>query len=144
MGTFLSVPPPLVTHGEAIAKGALSATRKPIAALRRDVALLKREVAELKRLARDLQKVAKPAPAAEPAKPVRIRPTGKMVRKLRQRLGLTQVEMAKLIGVSNLSVSHWELSPGRIRLRRRTLAALAKVKGLGKREAKKMLAPSQP
>ena len=131
---------------EAITKGALSATRKPIATLRRDVSELKRQVAELKRLVRGIQKAAHnkaveaPALETESSKPVRIRPTGKMVRKLRQKLGLTQVEMAKLIGVSSLSVSHWELSPGRIRLRQRTLAALAKVKGIGKREAKKLLA----
>ena len=126
----------------AIAKGALSATRKPIATLRRDVADLKRQVAELKRLVRGMQKATKPAPApqTESGKPLRIRPTGKMVRKIRQKLGLTQIEMAKLIGVSSLSISHWELSPGRIRLRQRTLAALAKVKGMGKREAKKLLA----
>lgn len=127
---------------ETITKGAAKATRKPIAALRGDVADLRRQILELKRLVRDLQKASKPAPAA--AKPVRIRPTGKMVRKLRQRLGLTQAGMGRLIGVSSLSVSKWELSPGRVRLRQRTLAALAKVKGMGKREAMKMLAPSQP
>ena len=126
----------------AITKGALSATRKPIATLRRDVSDLKRQVAELKRLVRDLQKSAKPVPApeTEAAKSVRIRPTGPMVRKLRQRLGLTQVELAKVIGVSGLTISHWELSPGRIMLRQRTLSALAGVKGMGKREAKKLLA----
>ena len=129
-----------------IAKGALRATRKPIATLRRDVSDLKRQVAELKRLVRGLQKAAQhkaveaPAPETESGKTVRIRPTGPMVRKLRKKLGLTQIEMAKLINVSSLSVSHWELSPGRLRLRQRTLAALAGVRGMGKREAKKALA----
>ena len=130
---------------EAIVKGAVSATRKPIAALRGDVADLKRQVAELKRLLRALQKDVllsvkqAPAPEAEASEPTRIRPTGPMVRKLRQRLGLTQVELAKLICVSGLTVSKWEQAEGRIMLRARTLEALAKVRGMGKREAKKML-----
>jgi DNA-binding transcriptional regulator YiaG len=129
----------------AITKGALSATRKPIAALRSDVALLKREVAELKRSVRALQKGgqhkadAAPAPETEAAKPARIRPTGPMVRKLRTKLGMTQAQIAKLAGVSTLTISKWETTPGRITLRSRTLAALAEVKGMGKREAKAAL-----
>ncbi len=130
---------------ETIAKGAAKATRKSIASLRSDVADLKRQVAELKRLLRALQKgvqreaVNAPALEAETGKPTRIRPTGPMVRKLRQRLGLTQVELAKLIGVSGLTISKWEQAVGRITLRARTLDALAKVKGMGKREAKAAL-----
>lgn len=126
----------------AIAKGAVSATRKPIATLRRDVADLKRQVAELKRVLRTLQKQPSQAEAAEAisAPPSRIRPTGPMVRKLRQKFGLTQIELAKLIGVSGLTVSKWEQAQGRIMLRARTLGALAKVKAMGKREAKASLA----
>ena len=79
---------------ESVAKGAIKATRKPIANLRRDVASLKREVAELKRLLKSVQKTAgsqaRPARAAE-ALPV-LRPTAKMVLSLRKKLGLTQAE----------------------------------------------------
>ena len=131
---------------EAIAKGAVSATRKPIAALRGDVADLKRQVAELKRLMRSLQKGARrsdvkaPAPEAETAKPARIRPTGPMVRKLRAKLGLTQAQFARLAGVSTLTAWKWETAAGRISLKSRTMAALLKVKAMGKRDAKKALA----
>lgn len=133
--------------GEAINKGALGVTRKPIAALRRDVADLKRQVAELKRALRGLQKGAKASGAvaatevadAGAAAP-RIRPTGSMVRKLRAKLGLTQASFAKLAGVSGLTVYNWEKSAGRISPRGRARAGLAKVMGLGKREAKKALA----
>ena len=96
---------------EAITKGAGRVTRKPIAALRRDVAELKRQVAELKRLLRDVQKgaTAPRAAAADDGDEVpRIRPTGPMVRRLRAKLGLTQVEFAKLAGVSRLTVYTWE------------------------------------
>ena len=132
---------------QAIAKGALSATRKPIAALRGDVAGLKREVAELRRGLRALGKDIKgsvkqaqaTAPEADAGKPTRIRPTGPMVRKLRAKLGLTQAQFAKLAGVSMLTVSKWEQAQGRIWLRARTLEALARVKGMGTREAKAAL-----
>ena len=131
---------------EAITKGAGRVTRKPIAALRRDVAELKRQMAELKRLLRDVQKGATtPRAAADPVAAAagdtvpRIRPTGPMVRKLRAKLGLTQAEFAKLAGVSGLTVYKWEKSAGRINPRGRALAGLAKVMGMGKREAKKAL-----
>ncbi len=52
---------------------------------------------------------------------------------------VTQAEMAKRIGVSGLLVSQRELFPGRIRLSQRTLAALAKVRGVGKWGAKAAL-----
>jgi DNA-binding transcriptional regulator YiaG len=126
----------------AISKGASSATRKPIAALRRDVADLKRQIADLKRLVRDLRAGAKQSPeqATVPAEPARTRPTGPMVRKLRAKLGITQAEFAKLAGVSNLTVSKWETAGGRIKMRGPTIQGFAKVKGMGKREAKKTLA----
>jgi DNA-binding transcriptional regulator YiaG len=131
---------------QAIAKGALSVTRKPIGSLRKNVADLKRQVTELKRLVRDLRKEvgrgSAQAPVREPeaGETPRIRPTGPMVRKLRSRLGLTQVELAKLIGVSSLTVSKWESAEGRIMLRNRTLEALATVRGMGKQAAQKKLA----
>ncbi len=126
--------------GTAITKGAAKATRKPIAALRADVAELKRQVAELKRLVRGLQKDAPRRGAdeavaeAEAGQVPGIRPTGPMVRKLRAKLGLTQVEMAKLMGVAGLTVSKWESAEDRIQMRSRTLAALAVVRGMGKRD----------
>lgn len=128
---------------EAITKGAGRVTRKPIAALRRDVSELKRQVAELRRAVRELQKGAQVTEAAVPvgatdAAP-RIRPTGQMVRKLRAKLGLTQAEFAKLAGVSGLTVYKWQKTAGRIKPRKLALAGLAKVMGMGKRNAKKAL-----
>lgn len=131
--------------GTAIAKGAAKVTRKPIAALRSDVAELKRQVAELKRLVRALQKDAPQRSADVPlleagdGQVPGIRPTGPMVRKFRARLGITQVELAKLIGVASLTVSKWEQAEGRIAMRARTLAAFAGIRGMGKRDAKRAL-----
>lgn len=128
---------------DAITKGAGRVTRKPIAALRRNVSELKRQVAELRRLLQAVHNQPRAAttaaPDADAVKPSRIRPTGPMVRKLRANLGLTQAEFAKLAGVSGLTVYKWEKSAGRINPRGRALAGLAKVMGMGKREAKKVL-----
>ena len=132
--------------GAAIAKGAQSVTRKPLSALRGDVAELKRQVAKLKRLVRSLQKDAPqraadvPAPEAGDGQAAGIRPTGRMVRKVRAKLGLTQADFAKLAGVSTLTISKWEQAEGRIAMRSRTLAAFAAVRGMGKRDARQSLA----
>lgn len=129
----------------AITRGAAKVTRKPVAALRADVAELKRQVSELKRLVRAVQKgtpqrvAEEPVAEAEDGKAPGIRPTGPMVRKLRAKLGLTQAEFAKLAGVSGLTVYKWEKADGRINPRGRALAGLAKVMGMGKREAKRAL-----
>jgi DNA-binding transcriptional regulator YiaG len=133
---------------EAIQKGACRTLRGPVAGLRHDVAALKRQVRELRRGLRDAQKAlerqakltAPAEAAAAEAKPPRIRPTGPMVLKLRRKLGLTQAEMARLAGVSSLTVWKWEHVSGRIKLRGRTLAAFAQVRGLGKRAARRLLA----
>ncbi len=132
---------------DAIAQGSSRAVRSPLAALRHDVASLKKQVAALRRTLRAVQKTATrtPAPAAEVAggkstQTVRIRPTGPMVRRLRQKLGLTQAEFAKLTDVSSLTIWKWERAPGRIVLRRRTSDQLLAVRGMGKRQAKAALA----
>ena len=130
---------------EAIAKGAAHTVRKPMASVRHDVAALKRHVAELRRTVRDLQRMVGRKPAGQVADAGEIelkrkrRPTGDGVRKLRTKLGLTQAQFAKLLDVSSLSVSKWERTKGSVTVRNRTLVALRKVRGLGKREALKAL-----
>ena len=130
---------------DAIAKGAARVVRKPMAATRHDVASLKRQVAELRRVVRDLQRVTGrvTAKAAADTEPVELkrkrRPTGDGIRKIRTKLGLTQAEFSKLLNVSALSVSKWERTNGAVTVRLGTLAALRKVRSLGKREARKAL-----
>jgi DNA-binding transcriptional regulator YiaG len=62
------------------------------------------------------------------------------IRSLRRRLGLTQTQLAKLLGVSNLTVSGWERGKGKLQLRARTRAAILSARGLGAREAQARLA----
>lgn len=105
-----------------------AAQRGLIANLRRDVAELQKELARLQR-------------AAEKA-PVAVKETkgfwisGKGVVSLRKRLGLTQAEMAKLVGVSTQSIVKWEKADGKISFRKQeTSARMQQVRAMDKRSA---------
>jgi len=84
-------------------KQALNAERKQMAALRKQVASLARES---RNSARAAAKVVAPAQEGAVAAPVGWRKD--TVRSTRKMLGLTQGQMAKLIGVSPISISLWE------------------------------------
>ena len=114
----------------------VAAFRRAIAALRRDVAALQREMKaytiEFKKKA-----VVEPVPVEEGK---RMWVFGKGIRALRRKLGLSQEYFAKLIDVSLQSVALWERKPGRLDLRKTTLAKIAAVRSIGAREAKRRLA----
>ena len=125
------------------AKAAVMPVRKPGVAARKAIADLKRRVAvlekECRRLGGLLAKVPQPDPVAAPTGP-RNWISGKGVRSLRQKLGLSQDAFAKLVGVSSNAVGLWESKPGMLRLRDATKAAVMSVRNLGAREAKERLA----
>jgi DNA-binding transcriptional regulator YiaG len=73
--------------------------------------------------------------ASAPADKLRFRADG--LRTHRAKLGLSAKDYGKLVGVSGLTIYHWEA--GKAKPRRRQLAALATVRGIGKREALKRL-----
>ena len=56
----------------------------------------------------------------------------------RAKLGLSAKDYGTLVGVSGLTVYHWEA--GKSKPRKKQLAALAAVRGMGKREALARLA----
>jgi DNA-binding transcriptional regulator YiaG len=66
-----------------------------------------------------------------------VRYSARSVRAQRQRLGLSQPDYAKLVGVSPMSIYNWEA--GNTRPRSEQIAALVAVRKLGKREAMKKL-----
>lgn len=121
----------------------VSASRRSlIADLRRQVAALQRDVADLRRaLSRggSLPLAVNPAEIAEGEdgrKGFWI--TGKGVRKLRKRLGLTQAEFAQFANVSGQTVVNWESAQGKIPLRRReTAVRLQEIRKMKKRDLKK-------
>lgn len=102
---------------------------------RHDIAALKRQVADLER-AVDLLKrqVLKDIPSTQPAEPdVKVRFSPKGLVSQRIRLGLTAVDAAKILGVSTNTVHNWE--NGHTRPRKEQLAAIAALRGMGRREA---------
>ena len=126
-----------------------AARRSLIADLRRQIAALQRDVADLRRaLSRggSLPLAVQPAASAEGddgRKGFWI--TGKGVRKLRLRLGLTQTEFAALANVSGQTVVNWEGTSGKIPLRRKDSAArLQEIRKMKKRDLKKAAEAKAP
>jgi len=109
--------------------------------LKRAVATLQKAVAPLEKLGAQIlaertQKKAKLEAPREKVKTARLSPG--LIKKLRTRLGLTQAELAMLVGVSGPAVAFWER--GRSRPTGHSREALVALRGLGKREIKKILA----
>ena len=123
-------------------KGELQSLRKITTAHRSEIAALKRQVkslvSELKTVKRATGPQTKERTAAEPeGQPVRIRFTAERFGAMRAKLGLTQVEMAKVLGASALSVHKWE--SGTAQPRTAQLDKIASAMKLGKREARALL-----
>jgi DNA-binding transcriptional regulator YiaG len=108
--------------------------RRTSAQQRRGIAALKRNIASLERrigaLAGTLEKPA--AAALENGAEQRVRFSSKGIRSLRQRLGLSAGEFARLVDVSAQSIYNWEHKVTRPRAAQ--VKALAELRGLGKRE----------
>jgi DNA-binding XRE family transcriptional regulator len=136
---------------EEIQRLARKETRGATRALKADVVALKSIVRALRNKVAEMQKV--PAPRGAVSKLVAakgqaadggavkgMRYNSKGLRSLRMRLGVSQREMAQLIGVSAQAVYLWEAKGTRLRLRNETREALLKLKGIGKREARRLIA----
>lgn len=65
--------------------------------------------------------------------------TASDVVRLRTKLDLSRTELARLLGVSPATVGNWEKRAGALPLQERTRVALAAVKGLTKRQARREL-----
>ena len=118
----------------------LAVLRKASVAARHHVAALKRQVAALESKAGQLAKRAQVASSSEiatlPNRPVRF--VAKGLKSLRKRLGLSAAQMATLLGVSEQSVYNWETK--KATPRKEQLAAIIKLREIGKREAHARLA----
>jgi len=118
-------------------KSAMEPIRKANSEHRRQIAELKRQIASLQRglrtIPRELKRGAEVA--GEPRTNTRFVPKG--LKSLRGRLGLSASDFGLLVGASGQSVYNWEA--GKSVPREAQQAALAAVRGLGKREAAKRL-----
>jgi len=115
--------------------------RRDVRRLKRTVSALQKRVAVLVRLRAELQaqrtaERARLAAAPEEVKVARISPL--LVKKLRKRLGITQGELATLVGVSSSAVGFWEY--GKAKPEGHNREALVALRKLGKREVQGILA----
>jgi DNA-binding transcriptional regulator YiaG len=133
---------------DTIARGARRQVRQVVVPLRRDVQRLRRKVAELttalatlRRSAAGWQRMmdsAPPVPQISEAEAKAARLSPRLIKSLRRRLGVSQMALARIVGVSAPAVAHWEggeaapAGPNRA-----TLVALRK---LGRREVRELLA----
>ncbi|NLX20537.1 MAG: helix-turn-helix domain-containing protein [Phycisphaerae bacterium] len=120
-----------------------SQLRKGLVALKRSVADLKKRISELERENRRLTATTRKRQQQQPAAPsdetASVWFTSKGIRSQRGKLGLSQADFAKLVGVSSLTVYQWERKEGKLTLRGPTKAALAGIRGIGVREARQRL-----
>jgi len=112
--------------------------RKAGAGYRREIAALKRKIANLERQAKRLSK--SPAVSSATTSEATGTPTrfvAKGLRSLRQRLGLSAAELARLLGVSMQSVYNWERK--KAVPRRSQVAAIVSLRAISKKEAQTRL-----
>jgi len=123
------------------AKGLLAAHIKAIRGLKREVAALKKQVPAPANVKKAL---AAEAPLEQsPGRKVWF--TGKGVKGIRARLGLSQAAFAKLCGVSSNAVWLWETAePGKLNLRTATRETLLNVRLMSPAAAKRALGSSSP
>ena len=106
--------------------------KKASAHYRSEIAALKRRVGELER---QLSRVGKSAPRGDDGPPAdrRVRFSAQGLQKLRRRLDLSAGAFGTLLGVSQQTIYNWEA--GTTRPRENQIAAIAALRGIGKREA---------
>jgi DNA-binding transcriptional regulator YiaG len=109
--------------------------------LKQTVSALRKTVAVLARLGTELQAertVERSTLAAAPEEVKAARFSPLLTKKLRARLGITQGELATLVGVSNSAVGSWEY--GKAKPEGHNREALVALRKLGKREVRGILA----
>jgi DNA-binding XRE family transcriptional regulator len=113
----------------------LGLTRKATVQHRHDIASLKRKIAQLERqialVSRKLPGALTPSTNGAPATRVRFVPKG--LRSQRERLGMSQNDLAKLLGVSGQTIYNWEHEVARPRSEQ--IVKIVAMRGWGKREA---------
>ncbi len=117
-------------------KAQTGSTKQAVAKYRSEIAQLKRQMREQEKKiafleAQEQKRLGHPKATEESLEGIRF--SARSVSAQRERLGLSAANYAKLVGVSPLTIYNWE--QGKSRPRKEQLAALAAVRGIGKREA---------
>lgn len=124
-------------------RGSQKALKNECAALKAQVRELRARVAALDKASGARRSGGSCGVASGPASnepQVGMRFNSKSLRSLRQRLGVSQKEMGRLVGVTAQAVYLWECKGGSLRLRNDTRQALLKLKAAGRRGVAKQLA----
>jgi DNA-binding transcriptional regulator YiaG len=116
--------------------------KKALTSARGEISALKKDLREIARLLKATQRQSaattrQPSKPEEPSDGRQLRFSPTRLAGQRQKLGLSVANMAKLLGVSSVSLYKWE--SGQSRPRRAQLEAIAAVRSIGKREAVKRL-----
>ena len=117
-------------------KAAVEPLRKANGAHRRDIAELRRQLASLQRETKSLARHAR-VERKDASETSTSRFTAKGLKSLRARLGLSASDFGRLVSASGQSIYNWET--GKASPRAAQQAAIAAVRGLGKREAARRL-----
>lgn len=120
--------------------------RKATAPLRRDVRILKGVVSQLRKTVLNLERFVslqrkewekKPPLGAAPEEVETSRLSPRLIRSLRERLGLSQRDFARLTGVTPLAVYQWET--GVFKPKKEKKGVLVALRKLGRRDVRKLL-----
>jgi len=122
-------------------RGETQALKKSVTQYRSQIAELKRRMQALEKQVQRLGK-ARGRAAAEPSgeeaeEGSHLRFSAKGLAAHRRRLGLSAAALAKVLGVSALSIYKWE--SGKVRPRARQIEAIASLRTMGKREVAQRL-----
>lgn len=120
-------------------KADMADVTKKLNAQRKEIIALKRQLADLTKAIKKMGRLASKSPsrveAVDSDQKLRFRASG--FASLRKKLGVTQSEMARLVGVSTITVLKWE--KGATRPRAAQLAGIAAVRKMGKRQVRDKL-----
>lgn len=128
---------------ESIERSAKKQARAETASLKKASAHYRKAISDLASRMRELEQQMAQLQSKVPQPPVqgstseKMRFSPKMVKSMRQRLGLSAKQCGLLIGASAGSIGNWE--NGRSRPRKSQLAALAGLRSMGRREVKMRL-----
>ena len=120
-------------------KAAITPVKTSNQSLRLEISRLKKQVAELEKIKKQVIVKSNKVPAVTPEEVQKARFTSNTIKKLRQKLGISQDTLAKLMGISGNTVALMEKKTGRLKLRQKTIESLILVRGMGKRDVQKKL-----
>ena len=123
-----------------VVRSALKPLKSEKMALKRAVRDLRKRILRLEKdnelLLAEQKRYRKLVVSAIPADALNIRVTAKGMCSLRRRLGLTQVEFARLLGVTSQTIWMWERKQGSLRVKDETKKRIYAIRDIGAREAR--------